>query len=81
MAVFMKPTWKIKPTHAASIVRDIEWLFQVVGALVMSVWRKASRPHVLVLRILINAEAVVGDKGVTDLRNMVGYNFRLGEIE
>lgn len=28
-----------------------------------------------------HAEAVVGDKGVTDLRNMVGYNFRLGEIE
>jgi dTDP-4-amino-4,6-dideoxygalactose transaminase len=28
-----------------------------------------------------HAEAVVGDKGVTDLRNMVGYNFRLGELE
>ena len=28
-----------------------------------------------------HAEAVVGEKGVTDLRNMVGYNFRLGEIE
>lgn len=28
-----------------------------------------------------HAEAVVGDKGVTDLANMVGYNFRLGEIE
>ena len=28
-----------------------------------------------------HAEAVVGDKGVADLRNMVGYNFRLGEIE
>lgn len=28
-----------------------------------------------------HAEAVVGDKGVTDLRNMIGYNFRLGEIE
>ena len=28
-----------------------------------------------------HAEAVVGDMGVTDLRNMVGYNFRLGEIE
>jgi perosamine synthetase len=34
------------------------------------------------LRMIRNhAEAVVGDKGVTDLRNMVGYNFRLGEIE
>ncbi|MFH2135422.1 MAG: DegT/DnrJ/EryC1/StrS family aminotransferase [Pseudomonadota bacterium] len=28
-----------------------------------------------------HAEAVVADKGVTDLTNMVGYNFRLGEIE
>jgi perosamine synthetase len=28
-----------------------------------------------------HAEAVVGPKGVTDLSNMVGYNFRLGEIE
>lgn len=28
-----------------------------------------------------HAEAVVGDKGVTDLTNMLGYNFRLGEIE
>jgi dTDP-4-amino-4,6-dideoxygalactose transaminase len=28
-----------------------------------------------------HAEAVVGDKGVTDLRNMIGFNFRLGEIE
>lgn len=28
-----------------------------------------------------HAEVVVGDKGVTDLRNMIGYNFRLGEIE
>ncbi len=34
------------------------------------------------LRLIRNhAEAVVGGKGVTDLRNMVGYNFRLGEIE
>jgi perosamine synthetase len=34
------------------------------------------------LRLIRNhAEAVVGDKGVSDLRNMVGYNFRLGEIE
>ena len=34
------------------------------------------------LQLLRNhAEAVVGDKGVTDLRNMLGYNFRLGEIE
>jgi perosamine synthetase len=28
-----------------------------------------------------HAEAVVGDKGVIDLCNMIGYNFRLGEIE
>ncbi len=28
-----------------------------------------------------HAEAVVADKGVTNLVNMVGYNFRLGEIE
>ncbi len=28
-----------------------------------------------------HAEAVVGPKGVTNLCNMVGYNFRLGEIE
>lgn len=28
-----------------------------------------------------HAEAVVKDKGVNDLRNMLGYNFRLGEIE
>ena len=28
-----------------------------------------------------HAEAVVGDKGATHLANMVGYNFRLGEIE
>ena len=28
-----------------------------------------------------HAEAVVGPKGVTNLANMVGYNFRLGEIE
>lgn len=28
-----------------------------------------------------HAEVVVGDKGVTDLTNMVGHNFRLGEIE
>ncbi len=34
------------------------------------------------LRLIRNhAEAVVGDKGVTKLNNMVGYNFRLGEIE
>lgn len=34
------------------------------------------------LRLIRNhAEAVVGGKGVSDLRNMVGYNFRLGEIE
>jgi perosamine synthetase len=28
-----------------------------------------------------HAEAVVGDKGVHDLSNMIGFNFRLGEIE
>lgn len=28
-----------------------------------------------------HAEAVVAGKGVTDLTNMIGYNFRLGEIE
>lgn len=28
-----------------------------------------------------HAEAVVGGKGVTNLANMLGYNFRLGEIE
>jgi perosamine synthetase len=28
-----------------------------------------------------HAEAVVGGKGVTDISNMVGHNFRLGEIE
>ena len=28
-----------------------------------------------------HAEAVVGDKGVTDLTNMIGANFRMGEIE
>lgn len=28
-----------------------------------------------------HAEVVVGDKGVTDIANMVGHNFRLGEIE
>ncbi len=28
-----------------------------------------------------HAEAVVGPKGVTNLSNMIGYNFRLGEIE
>ncbi len=34
------------------------------------------------MRLIRNhAEAVVGPKGVTDLTNMVGYNFRLGEIE
>ncbi|MDP1604345.1 MAG: DegT/DnrJ/EryC1/StrS family aminotransferase [Legionella sp.] len=34
------------------------------------------------MRLIRNhAEAVVGDKGVTDLNNMIGYNFRLGEIE
>ena len=34
------------------------------------------------LRLIRNhAEAVVGDKGENNLTNMVGYNFRLGEIE
>jgi dTDP-4-amino-4,6-dideoxygalactose transaminase len=34
------------------------------------------------MRLIRNhAEAVVGDKGETNLTNMVGYNFRLGEIE
>ncbi|MDR1057393.1 MAG: DegT/DnrJ/EryC1/StrS family aminotransferase [Coxiellaceae bacterium] len=34
------------------------------------------------MRLIRNhAEAVVGDKGVTKLNNMLGYNFRLGEIE
>ena len=34
------------------------------------------------LRLIRNhAEAVVGDKGVHDLSNMIGFNFRLGEIE
>jgi len=34
------------------------------------------------LRLIRNhAEAVVDDKGVTDLSNMIGHNFRLGEIE
>lgn len=28
-----------------------------------------------------HAEAVVGDKGVTDLSNMIGFNFRLTEIQ
>ncbi len=34
------------------------------------------------LRLIRNhAEAVVEDKGVTKINNMIGYNFRLGEIE
>ena len=34
------------------------------------------------MRLIRNhAEAVVSDKGMTDLSNMIGYNFRLGEIE
>lgn len=28
-----------------------------------------------------HAEAVVGPKGVTDISNMIGFNFRMGEIE
>ena len=34
------------------------------------------------LKLIRNhAEAVVGDMGITNLNNMIGYNFRLGEIE
>lgn len=34
------------------------------------------------MRLIRNhAEAVVGDKGVSNLKNMIGHNFRLGEIE
>lgn len=34
------------------------------------------------LRLIRNhAEAVVGDMGITNLANMIGHNFRLGEIE
>lgn len=34
------------------------------------------------MRLIRNhAESVVGDKGETNLANMIGYNFRLGEIE
>jgi perosamine synthetase len=34
------------------------------------------------VRLIRNhAEVVVGDKGTTDLSNMIGHNFRLGEIE
>jgi dTDP-4-amino-4,6-dideoxygalactose transaminase len=34
------------------------------------------------MRLIRNhAEAVVKDKGIKNLRNMLGYNFRLGEIE
>ncbi len=34
------------------------------------------------MRLIRNhAEAVVGDKGETNITNMIGYNFRLGEIE
>jgi perosamine synthetase len=34
------------------------------------------------LKLIRNhAEAVVADKGVSNLSNMIGYNFRLGEIE
>ena len=34
------------------------------------------------LRLIRNhAEAVVGDMGYDDLTNMIGHNFRLGEIE
>jgi dTDP-4-amino-4,6-dideoxygalactose transaminase len=38
--------------------------------------------HAERLQLIRNhAEAVVGKKGVTDLVNMIGFNFRLGEIE
>ncbi len=34
------------------------------------------------MRLIRNhAEAVVGDRGIDNLNNMIGYNFRLGEIE
>jgi dTDP-4-amino-4,6-dideoxygalactose transaminase len=34
------------------------------------------------VRLIRNhAEAVVGDKGTMDLANMIGYNYRMGEIE
>lgn len=34
------------------------------------------------MRLIRNhAEAVVGDKGTQNLNNMIGYNFRMGEIE
>src|SRR4029079_277780 len=34
------------------------------------------------LRLIRNhAEVVVEDKGVTNLSNMIGFNFRLGEVE
>ena len=34
------------------------------------------------MRLIRNhAEAVVEDKGVTDLTNMIGFNFRMNEIE
>jgi perosamine synthetase len=34
------------------------------------------------VRLIRNhAEAVVGDKGTKDLSNMIGYNYRMGEIE
>jgi dTDP-4-amino-4,6-dideoxygalactose transaminase len=34
------------------------------------------------VRLIRNhAEAVVGDKGTMDLTNMIGYNYRMGEIE
>jgi perosamine synthetase len=47
------------------------------GVLVTNDDRLADR-----MRLIRNhAEAVVGDKGVTDLCNMIGHNFRLGEIE
>ncbi len=47
------------------------------GILVTNDDHLADRMHL----IRNHAEAVVGAKGVTDLSNMVGYNFRLGEIE
>ena len=47
------------------------------GVLVTNDDSLAERLHL----IRNHAEAVVEDKGVTNLNNMIGYNFRLGEIE
>lgn len=47
------------------------------GVLVTNDDELAERLHL----IRNHAEAVVEDKGVTNLNNMIGHNFRLGEIE